>query len=154
MTLFPRTTTEVVVRCDIYAREGYHAPAAMVERWKWMLEKELTSLSTSNASDDSTRSYFAYQCGGRYIVTRGLASSGETDTPFTGRTIDLFAILAQHQRSEKMARRKLQPAIRVTATLDIDTAAAALCDALDGMGDSPSLEKCARTSSIPQTLEW
>lgn len=71
-----------------------------------------------------------------------------------GRTIDLFAILAQHQRSEKMAKKKLQPAIRVTGTAEIDTEAEALCDILDGVSDSPSLEKFSRKSSFPQLLEW
>jgi thiamine monophosphate kinase len=72
----------------------------------------------------------------------------------SGRTIDLFAILAQHQRNEKLAKKKLQPAIRVTAMADIDEEAVALCDAIDGMAESPALEKCSRTSSSRQTLEW
>jgi hypothetical protein len=71
-----------------------------------------------------------------------------------GRTIDLFAILTQHQRNEKLAKKKLQPAIRVTSTADIDMEAEALCDALDGATETPSLEKCSRMSSFPQTLEW
>src|SRR5882757_8277664 len=64
MTLLPRSSSEVVVQCDIYAREGHHAPAATVERWKWMLERELINLSTPEAAKASTGSYFAYQCGG------------------------------------------------------------------------------------------
>ncbi|KIX04917.1 uncharacterized protein Z518_05788 [Rhinocladiella mackenziei CBS 650.93] len=134
MTLLPRSCSEVMVRCDIYAKEGYTAPANTVDRWKWMLEKEVINLSKPVVSKTSTNSYFAYQCGGR--------------------SIDLFAILTQHQRNEKMAKRKLQPAIRVTGTADIDQEAAALCDAIDGTVDGPQLEKCSRTSSFPQTLEW
>jgi hypothetical protein len=53
-----------------------------------------------------------------------------------------------------MAKRKVQPAIRVTSTADIDTEAEALCDALDGAADTPALEKCSRMSSFPHTVEW
>ncbi len=53
-----------------------------------------------------------------------------------------------------MAKKKLQPAIRVTGTADIDLEAEAVCDALDGAIETPSLEKCSRMSSRPQTLEW
>ncbi|OAP54419.1 hypothetical protein AYL99_11520 [Fonsecaea erecta] len=135
MVLLPRSSSEVVVQCDFYVKEGRTAPAKVVEKSKWMLEQELVNLSRPEDARGSPRSsYFAYQCGGR--------------------TIDLFAILAQHQRSERMAKRKLQPAIRVTGTADIDTEAEALCEALDGVADSPTLEKCSRVSSFPQTLEW
>ncbi|KAL6251416.1 hypothetical protein RBB50_001625 [Rhinocladiella similis] len=134
LTLLPHTSQEVVVRCDIYAKEGDAVPTNTVQKWKWLLERELTQLSKSDETPESTGSYFAYQCGGR--------------------TIDLFAILAQHQRSEKMAKKKLQPAIRVTGTAEIDTEAEALCDILDGVSDSPSLEKFSRKSSFPQLLEW
>ncbi|KAH0843133.1 hypothetical protein AYO21_03424 [Fonsecaea monophora] len=135
MVLLPRSSSEVVVRCDFYLKQGHTAPAKVLEKSKWMLEQELLHLSSPDENKSATRSpYFAYQCGGR--------------------TIDLFAILAQHQRNEKMAKRKLQPAIRVTGTAEIDTEAEALCDALDGVADSPSLEKCSRISSLSQTLEW
>lgn len=53
-----------------------------------------------------------------------------------------------------MAKRKLQPAIRVTGMADIDTEAEALCDALDDVAESPSLEKCSRVSSFPRMVEW
>ncbi|KIW31524.1 uncharacterized protein PV07_03168 [Cladophialophora immunda] len=135
LVLLPRSSSEVVVRFDFYVKEGHAAPAKVVEKSKWMLEQELLNLSRPDETKSATRSsYFAYQCGGR--------------------TIDLFAILAQHQRNEKMAKRKLQPAIRVTGTADIDTEAEALCDALEGVANSPSLETCSRISSLTQTLEW
>ncbi|KIV78832.1 hypothetical protein PV11_06442 [Exophiala sideris] len=134
MTLLPRSQFEVIVRCDIYAREGRTPSAPTTQRWKWLLEKELNVLSKPDEAKATGGSYFAYQCGGR--------------------TIDLFAILAQHQRNERMAKRKLQPAIRVTGTANIDEEAAALCDVLDGEGESPPLENCSRKSSFPQTLEW
>lgn len=53
-----------------------------------------------------------------------------------------------------MAKKKLQPAIRLTGTADIDREAEALCDLIDGATDSPSLENCAKVSSFPQTIEW
>ncbi|KAI1616310.1 iron-sulfur cluster-binding protein [Exophiala viscosa] len=134
MTLLPRSQSEVIVRCDIYAKEGTNPSPQTFQRWKWLLEKELNVLSKPDEAKASGRSYFAYQCGGR--------------------TIDLFAILAQHQRNEKMAKKKLQPAIRVTGLADIDEEATALCDVLDGKGESPPLENCSRKSSFPQTLEW
>lgn len=152
MTLLPRSLSEVVVRCDIYAKEGRGPPAPTVGRWKWMLEKELNSLSKPDEVK-SGRSYFAYQCGGENATSEVIVQE-ETDLVDLGRTIDLFAILAQHQRNEKMAMKKLQPAIRVTGTADIDEEAAALCDVLDGKGESPPLENCSRKSSFPQTLEW
>ena len=72
----------------------------------------------------------------------------------TGRTIDLFAILAQHQRTEKMAKKKLQPAIQVTGTTDVDIEAEALCDALDGIAPKPSSALSRRASSWPDEFEW
>jgi hypothetical protein len=66
----------------------------------------------------------------------------------------LFAILARHQRTEKMAKRKLQPAIRVTGTAEIDTEAEAICDALDAGVESPLLEKCSRVPSSAHSVEW
>ncbi|KAK5327605.1 hypothetical protein LTR93_002990 [Exophiala xenobiotica] len=134
MTLLPRSSSEVVVRCDLYAKEGYQVPTNAVERWKWMLEKELTQVPNSDDTRVARGSYFAYKCGGR--------------------TIDLFAILTQHQLNEKMANKKLQPAIRITGTAEIDAEAEAVCDALDGTSDGPSLEKCSSKSSFPQMLEW
>lgn len=71
-----------------------------------------------------------------------------------GRTIDLFAILSQHQRSEKLSKKRLQPAIRVTGDASIDTEAAELCDALDGAVALPMLEQCSRVSSWRRNVEW
>lgn len=152
MTLLPRSPIEVVVRCDLYAKEGYQTQSAVVERQKWMLEKELLGLLQANVSHKSTKTSFAYQCGGMFrcfIFVKATADQSDL-----GRTIDLFAILAQHQRNEKLAKKKLQPAIRVSAMADIDEEAAAVCDAIDGMAESPSFENCSRMSSFPQTLEW
>lgn len=66
MVLLPRTSSEVVVRCDIYAKEGYVAPSGTVEKWKWMLEKEIVSLSqpVDDVATKSARAFFSYQCGG------------------------------------------------------------------------------------------
>ncbi|KAJ9609878.1 hypothetical protein H2200_006207 [Cladophialophora chaetospira] len=136
MVILPRSSSQVIVRGDLYGKEGHVAPVKTVEKWKWMLKQEVVSLSKSDAreTDSKASKYFAYRCGGR--------------------TIDLFAILAQHQRSEKLAKRKVQPAIRLTGTADIDAEAEALCDALDGVADSPTLEKCSRKLSFPHTVEW
>jgi len=71
-----------------------------------------------------------------------------------GRTIDLTAILVQHQRSEKMAKRKLQPTIRITGMTEVDDEASALCDAIDGAVDLPQLEACSKLSSFARKLEW
>ena len=80
--------------------------------------------------------------------------AADTEEEVAGRSIDLFAILAQHQRNEKLAKRKLQPAVQVTGTADIDKEAEALCDALDSVVDAPPLERCSTKSSLPQTVEW
>ena len=66
----------------------------------------------------------------------------------------MVAILAQHQRNEKLAKRKLQPAIRVTGTADIDAEAEALCDALDDVAGSTTLEKCSQKPNFPHAVEW
>lgn len=71
-----------------------------------------------------------------------------------GRTIDLFAILSQHQRSERISKRRLQPAIRVTSNANVDAEAEALCDALDGAGKAPAIEKCSRVVSTSRTMDW
>lgn len=159
MTLLPHTFQEVVVRCDIYAKQGDHQiPTNTVQRWKWLLERELIELSKiDETTQESSGSYFAYQCGGKRLAVLGtklLPLCNTNVSHNTGRTIDLFAILAQHQRCEMMAKKKLQPAIRVTGTAEIDTEAEALCDALDGVSESPSLERFSRRSSFPQLLEW
>lgn len=65
LTLLPHTSQEVVVRCDIYAKEGDAVPTNTVQKWKWLLERELTQLSKSDETPESTGSYFAYQCGGK-----------------------------------------------------------------------------------------
>jgi hypothetical protein len=65
MTLLPRSSSEVVVRCDLYAKEGYQVPTNAVERWKWMLEKELTQVPNSDDTRVARGSYFAYKCGGK-----------------------------------------------------------------------------------------
>lgn len=73
-----------------------------------------------------------------------------------GRWIDLDAILAQHQRSEKQAQRKLQPAIRVTGFEFADTEAAELCDAIDALAENQGTDMppCAKVSSFAQRLDW
>lgn len=86
-------------------------------------------------------------------VSRFSAIEG-VDLTIEGRTIDLFAILSQHQRSEKLSKKRLQPAIRLTGSAGIDTEAEAICDVLDGGGEAPALEKCSRVSSLSRTLDW
>lgn len=71
-----------------------------------------------------------------------------------GRTIDLFAILSQHQRSENLSKKRLQPAIRVTGGGAIDTEAADLCDVLDGAVTSPVLDQCSKVSRWRGSVEW
>jgi hypothetical protein len=66
ITLLPRSATEVLARCDIYAKEGHQIPAGAVQRQKWMLEKELLNLSKPDVAGEHTKTYFAYQCGGMF----------------------------------------------------------------------------------------
>jgi len=73
---------------------------------------------------------------------------------YTGRMIDLTAILAQHQRTERAANRKIQPAIRVTGFDDVDQEAAALCEAIDGTNALPEPSACSRVSSYTRRLDW
>ncbi|KAL2400148.1 hypothetical protein ABEF93_005805 [Exophiala dermatitidis] len=134
MTLLPRSASEVVVRCDIYAREGHQEPSDVVEREKWLLEKEFLNLPRTDTRDKASMTAFAYRCGGR--------------------SIDLFAILVQHQRNETLARRKLQPATRITGTADIDEEAAAICDAVDEMDNATTFGRCSNMSSSSHKLEW
>ena len=75
-------------------------------------------------------------------------------TEYAGRMIDLTAILAQHQRTERAANRKVQPTIRVTGFDDVDQEAAALCEAIDGTNALPEPSACSRVSSYTRRLEW
>jgi erythromycin esterase-like protein len=70
--------------------------------------------------------------------------------------IDLSAILEQHERSEKLARRKLFPAIRVTGFDEVDQEAAALCDAIDGVEPRAVSRATVRREDMSCThrLEW
>lgn len=57
----------MIVRVDLYGKEGRQAPTKTVEKWRWMLKQELLSLSNSATEENSEKrsKYFAYQCGGR-----------------------------------------------------------------------------------------
>ncbi|KEF57205.1 uncharacterized protein A1O9_07395 [Exophiala aquamarina CBS 119918] len=134
VTLLPHSFAEVTVRCDLYRKEGHKISPTVIEKCKSELKAEISVLTELQGARDNSRSYFAYQCGGR--------------------TIDLFAILSQHQRSENLSKRRLQPAIRLTGTGDSDNEAAALCDTLDGAMTLPLLEKCSTVSSLRRSLDW
>ncbi|KIV88954.1 hypothetical protein PV10_08579 [Exophiala mesophila] len=120
MIIVPISTAEVSIRCDLYSRQESKTSSGTAEKWEWMVKQEIMALTPSNGQEDSPRQSFAYECGGR--------------------TIDLLAILTQHQRSEKLAKRKLQPTIRVTGESDIDREAEAICDALDRVEEAPAID--------------
>lgn len=67
MTLFPRSSSEVTVRCDLYQREGHQTPLNMIDVYKWKLEKEMSASARSRSDKlrESNGTYFAYQCGGK-----------------------------------------------------------------------------------------
>lgn len=67
MVLLPRSSTEVQVRADLYAKEGHVASAKASEKWKWMLNQELLNKLRSDVDEKSSKgsNYFAYQCGGK-----------------------------------------------------------------------------------------
>lgn len=65
MTLLPSSASESVTRVDIYAKEGHSVSSATVEKWKWMLEKEIASMSKPDSEPASARGSFAYECGGK-----------------------------------------------------------------------------------------
>ncbi|KAK5051410.1 hypothetical protein LTR84_003062 [Exophiala bonariae] len=134
ITLLPRSFSEVMIRCDLYGKEGHKIPEYAVEKCKNGLRTEMSTFASREVSNDMPRSYFSYKCGGR--------------------TIDLFAILSQHQRSERLSKKRLQPAIRVTGAGFIDTEAADLCDVLDGAVAPPTLEQCSKVSSWRRTVDW
>jgi hypothetical protein len=60
MVLLPQSISLATVRCDIFAKEDHSVAAKTVEKWKWMLQQELTGLSRQEAGTGD----FAYQCGG------------------------------------------------------------------------------------------
>jgi hypothetical protein len=73
---------------------------------------------------------------------------------FTGRMVDLSAVLAQHQRTEKAARRKLRPAIRITGSDAVDMEAEAISEALDSATAEETGPPCIRVPSFPARMDW
>lgn len=67
MVLFPRSSSEIIVRVDLYTEAGHMMPLKAIERWKWMLKQEVLSWSKAEEEADNAQSskYFAYQCGGK-----------------------------------------------------------------------------------------
>ena len=66
LVLLPRSSSEVLMRCDFYTKEGRVTPLKTIEKWKWMLNQEWMSKAKLETEEDSMGSQnFAYQCGGK-----------------------------------------------------------------------------------------
>ena len=130
MKVLPESAYSTKIRCDFYARAGHDVNPRMIDRYRLTIEKEIVALQLQQSGIVGTVE-FAYEVGGR--------------------SVDLAAILSQHQRSEMLARKKLQPRIRLGQDPD-DMEAEALCDILDlrsaGKGAYSSPMK------ITRDIEW
>ena len=73
---------------------------------------------------------------------------------YSGRMIQLSAILSQHQRKEKLAKRKLQPTIRFIGTSNLDHEAEAICDALSERTNQNFGQPCSKLGNFAKKLEW
>lgn len=109
MKVLPDSAYSTKIRCDFYARAGHAVNPRKIERYRLMIEREIVALQLQQSGIVGTVE-FSYEVGGR--------------------SVDLAAILSQHQRSEMLARKKLQPRIRLGQDPD-DMEAEALCDILD-----------------------
>ena len=112
MKVLPESAYSTKVRCDFYARAGHDVSHRMIDRYRLTIEKEIAALQIQQSGIVGTVD-FSYEVGGR--------------------SVDLAAILTQHRRSEMLARKKLQPRIRLGQDPH-DMEAEALCDILDLRG--------------------
>ena len=109
MKVLPESAYSTKIRSDFYARAGRDVNSRIIHRYRLMIEKEIVALQLQQ-SDIVGTVEFSYEVGGR--------------------SVDLAAILSQHQRSEMLARKKLQPRIRLGQDPD-DMESEGLCDILD-----------------------
>jgi hypothetical protein len=109
MKVLPESAYSTRIRSDFYARGGQDVNSGKIGRYRLMIEKEIFVLQLQQSGVIGTVE-FSYEVGGR--------------------SVDLAAILSQHQRSEMLARKKLQPRIRLGQD-PADMEAEALCDILD-----------------------
>lgn len=128
--VLPESAYSTKIRCDFYARAGFVVKPRMADRYKLMIEKEIIAFQLQQSGVAGTVE-FSYEVGGRNVA--------------------LAAILSQHQRSEMLARRKLQPRIRLGQDPD-DLEAEALCNILDS-------RTVAKGSQIPskeviRSIDW
>jgi len=65
VTLLPRSFSEVTVRCDLYGKEGHKISSSMIEKCKSRLKAKVSVLTAPQGIKENSRSYFAYQCGGK-----------------------------------------------------------------------------------------
>jgi hypothetical protein len=128
--VLPESAQSTKIRCDFYARAGFAVKPRMADRYRLTIEKELIAFQLQQ-SDTAGMVEFSYEVGGRNVA--------------------LAAIISQHQRSEMLARRKLQPRIRLGQDPD-DLEAEALCNVLD----SRVVEKGPRTPSdeVIRSIDW
>lgn len=130
MKVLPESANSTKIRYDFYARAGYAAKPRMTERYKLIIEKELIAFQLQQSGVAGTVD-FSYEVGGR--------------------NVDLAAILSQHQRSEMLAKRKLQPRIRLGQD-HADVEAEALCNVLDSR--SAATGACPSPTEITRGIEW
>lgn len=130
MKVLPESAYSTKIRCDFYARAGFVVKPKMAERYKWMIEKELIAFQLQQSNVAETVD-FSYEVGGRNVA--------------------LAAILSQHQRSEMLARRKLQPRIRLGQDPD-DLETEALCNILDSRSAATGLYTSSKMTT--QGIDW
>jgi hypothetical protein len=129
--VLPETSSSTKVRCDFYARAGHAVRPGMTDKYKLMIEKEIVAFQLRESENPgAVVRDFSYEVGGR--------------------SVDLPAILSQHQRSEMLAKKKLQPRIRLGQDTD-DLEAESLCNILDSRAVAPAV---ATTYQRAPTIEW
>lgn len=130
MKVLPESASSTKVRCDFYARAGNAVRTGMADKYKLMIEKEIVAFQLQQSGSPTAAARdFSYEVGGR--------------------SVDLAAILSQHERSELLARKKLQPRIRLSQDAE-DLEAESLCNILD----SRALPDTGLTYQRAPTIEW
>ena len=130
--VLPESSNKTKIRCDFYARAGHALRPGMADKYKLIIEKEIVAFQLQQSGKLETVK-FSYEVGGR--------------------SVDLSAILSQHQRSEMLAKKKLQPRIRLGQEMD-DMEAEALCDTLDNRPRSNGDSAWMKLDNVSRSIEW
>ena len=132
MKVSPESSCKTKVRCDFYARAGHTVRPSMADKYKLIIEEEILAhqLQYHGKTKDVR---FTYEVGGRLI--------------------DLAAILSQHKRSEMLAKKKMQPRIRLGQGSD-DIEAEALCNILDSRSRSNRDTALQEVGHPSNDIEW